>query len=385
MENFEIALPTHIFFGKGYENNVGDYVKTYSDKILFHYGSGSIKRSGLYDRVVTSLKKAKVDFVEFGGVEANPKLSFVREGIELCRKHKIKFILAVGGGSVIDSAKAIAMGVEYDGDVWDFFAKKASPVDVLPVATILTIPAAGSECSPNAVITNEEEHIKVGVKCQKCRPVFSILNPELCITLPKHQMTFGVCDMMCHIMERYFSMTEHTDATNGLCESVMRTIIRNASILTESLDNYDAWAEIMWCGTIAHNGILGVGRVEDWASHAIEHQLSALYNIAHGEGLAIIAPAWMKYVHKENLKVFVRFAENVFGIKGANDEVSAMAGITAYEEFFRSIGLKTRLSEIGIDDKNFAVMAAMAVKNGAIGNFKKLNAADVEKIYRLAM
>ncbi|OPZ78047.1 MAG: NADH-dependent butanol dehydrogenase A [Alphaproteobacteria bacterium ADurb.Bin438] len=387
MENFELCLPTKMIFGKGEENKVGEHIKPYADKILLHFGGGSVKRSGLYERVINSLKEAGIEIFELGGVKANPTLPLVYEGIKICRENDIKFILAVGGGSVIDSAKAIGVGTLYDGDVWDFFARKAVPTKSLQIATILTIPAAGSEGSANSVITNEETKVKTGIKCQASRPVFSILNPELCFTLPREQMAYGVCDMICHIHERYFTNSLHTDVTDGLCEATLKTIIRNAKILVKDYRNYNAWAEIMWSGTIAHNGMLGVGRVEDWASHMIEHQLSAFYNIAHGEGLAIINPAWMRYVFKDNIKMFVQYAINVHGVDSSlrDEEALALEGIRRYEKFLNEIGLKTKLNEIGIKDEDFEEMSKKATSFGEIGNFKKLNADDVKEIYKLAL
>lgn len=368
MDNFKLHLPTTVLFGKGEEKNVGFHVKQYADKILLHYGGGSIKRSGLYDTVVKSLQDAGVSFVELGGVQPNPRLDLVHEGIALCRKENVKLILAVGGGSSIDSAKAIAMGVPYDGDVWDFYAETAVPTSALPVATILTIPAAGSEMSDSSVITNEEFGRKYGHSTDLIRPVFSIMNPELCMTLPRNQAANGICDMMAHIMERYFSPSTHVDLTDRMCESVMRSIIVNARKLMDDYENYDNWAEIMWAGSVAHNGILGVGRIESWQSHGLEHELSAIYDIPHGQGLAIVFPAWIKTVYRTNPSRFVQFAVRVFDVdlEFWDQEGIIQEGIRRLEQFFVSIGLPIRLSEIGIDSTNIERMSKAISDDGSV-------------------
>lgn len=395
MENFELCLPTRVIFGKSTENHVGEFVNEYfaargetPGKILLVYGGGSITRSGLYDRVCVSLTMAGVDYEELSGVHPNPSLPKVYEGIDIVRKEDIKFILAVGGGSVIDTAKAVAAGAGYDGDVWDFYVKKATLTHALPVGVVLTIPAAGSEGSGNSVITNEEAKIKVGIRYPNIlRPVFSVLNPELCRTLPPAQMANGACDMFCHVLERYFSHSEHTEATDALCEAAFRTIVQTARALKKDMKDYDAWANLMWCGTVAHNGMLGVGRVEDWGSHALEHALSARYpHIAHGAGLAVVAPAWLKHTRTLNPRRFTDFAVKVFGVDpaGKDENTVALAGISAFEEWLREIGLATRLHTLGLDNSLFAEMAA-AVGGAAPGNFLKLTAEDALAIYKLAM
>lgn len=286
MLNFVYDNKTTLIFGKGTQHEAGALLKPFGKKVLLHYGGGSIRRSGLYDAVTASLKAAGVEYEELGGVQPNPTLPLVYEGIRLCREHGLGLVLAVGGGSVIDSAKAIALGVPHEGDVWDLYLSKQQPqADPLPVATVLTIPAAGSESSPNTVITNEETRRKLGYGSPKLRPVFSIINPELFFTLPHHQMANGVSDMMSHIFERYFTRTLHTDLSDGLCETTLRTIMRNARILNGNLHDYDAWAEIAFSGNLAHNNLLGVGREQDWGCHAMEHELSALYHVDHGAGL----------------------------------------------------------------------------------------------------
>ncbi|MGL6186300.1 MAG: iron-containing alcohol dehydrogenase, partial [Clostridium chrysemydis] len=276
MLNFDYQNRTRIIFGKNEHRNIGKLIKPYANKVLFHFGGQSIKKSGVYEDVINSLLENQIDFVELGGVKPNPRLSLVNEGIELCRKEKVDFILAVGGGSVIDSAKAIAIGVPYNGDVWDFYFKDIEIKEAIPVATILTIPAAGSESSTGTVITNEEKQLKLSCGCELLRPLLSIINPELYFTLPKNQIANGISDMMSHIMERYFTNTPNTDLIDGLCESTLKTIMRNGSIIINDNKNYDAWAEIALSGNIAHNGLLGLGREQDWASHKIEHELSAI-------------------------------------------------------------------------------------------------------------
>ena len=388
MLNFDYLNPTRIVFGKDTHQEIGSLLKPYSNRVLLHYGGGSIKKSGVYDLVIASLRANGIEFVELGGVQPNPRLSLVKEGIELCRKEGIGFILAVGGGSVIDSAKAIAMGVPYDGDVWDFFARKSVPEQVLPLATILTIPAAGSESSNSVVITDWENQLKRGYNTELIRPVLSIMNPELYFTLPDNQVAYGVCDMMSHIMERYITNTTHTDLTDGLCETTLKTIMRNALILRKDKTNYDAWAEVGFAGNIAHNGQLGLGRVGDWACHAMEHELSAIYDVPHGAGLAVVTPAWMRHVYKTNLPMFVQFATNVMGVEGSfrDPEAIALEGIERLKEFFVKMGLPVTMQELGIDDANLEVMAQKATrgKEGSIGGLKKLNWEDVLAIYKLA-
>ncbi len=387
MENFDFRCGTKIIFGKGTEERAGEETAKYSKKILLHYGKGSIKRNGLYDKVVSSLEAAGVGFVELSGVIPNPRLDLVKEGIEICRKEGIGFILAVGGGSVIDSAKAIAIGVPYDGDVWDFFERKNEPKESLPTGTILTIPAAGSEGSPNIVITNEETNRKLAVRGQEfIRPKFSILNPEYTLNLPLNQTMYGVTDMMAHIFERYFTNTKNVDLTDKLCEATLRSIIKNARLVMKEPDNYDYRAEIMWASTLAHNGLLGTGREEDWTSHLIEHELSAFYDIAHGAGLAVIFPAWMKFVYKKDVKRFVQFAEEVWDVNEGTNEEKALAGIKATEDFFREIGLATTLKGLGIDDSKFEEMAEeLKTTRGVVGGFVKTGKKEALEIYRLAL
>ncbi len=391
MLNFNYYNRTRIIFGKNEHKDVGSFIDSSVKKVLFHFGGQSIKKSGVYEEVINSLKTNGIEYVELGGVKPNPRVSLVREGIELCRKENVDFILAVGGGSVIDSAKAIAIGVNYEGDVWDFYANGAKIEKSLPVATILTIPAAGSESSIGSVITNEEEQLKLGCGDELLRPIFSIINPELYFTLPLHQIANGVSDIMSHIMERYFTNTTNTDLTDGLCETTLKTVMKNGLILKKDNKNYDAWAEIGFAGNIAHNGLLGLGREQDWASHDIEHELSAIYDVAHGAGLSVITLAWMKYVYKTNLSMFVQFAVNVMGVEGnfRDQDAIALEGINRLKEFYIKMGLPVTLKELGIDESNLEIMAKKATnftngKEALLGGFKKLNWEDVLAIYNLA-
>jgi alcohol dehydrogenase YqhD (iron-dependent ADH family) len=391
MQNFDFYAPAEIVFGRGVQKRTGELLKGRAKKVLLHYGSGSIKKSGLYDEIIASLKQSGVDFVELGGVQPNPRLSLVNEGISLCKKERVDFILAVGGGSAIDSAKAIAMGVYYNGDVWDIYEQGKAIEKALPVATVLTIPAAGSESSGDTVITNAEKQLKYGYGSPLLRPVFSIINPELFYTLPKNQIANGIADMMSHVFERYFTNTTHTDLTDRLCEGVLKTIIQNAPLVYGDPENYDGWCEIGFAGTVAHNGLVGMGREQDWACHGMEHELSAIYDVAHGAGLAVLTPAWMNYVYKTNINMFVQFAVNIMGVKGSYRDPDAIVreGIVRLGEFFRKIGLPSTLKELGIDEDKLELMAKKAT--GAafggeepIGGLKKLSWKDVLEIYKLA-
>lgn len=390
MLNFDMHLPTRIIFGKDTQKEIGSLIKPYTKKALLHYGGNSIKKSGLYNQVVSSLKENNIEFVELGGVVPNPRLSLAEEGAELCKKEGVDLILAVGGGSVIDSAKAIAIGACND-DIWKFYEEGGEIKAALPVATILTIPAAGSESSPHTVITNEEKQIKKGYGSNYLKPVISIVNPELFFTLPKNQIANGVADMMSHIFERYFTNTTDTDLTDGLCETTLKTIMKNALIVSQNPENYDAWCQVGFGGTIAHNDILGLGREQDWACHDMEHELSAIYDIAHGAGLAILTPAWMQYVYKTNINMFVQFAVNVMGVEGSYRAPDAIVaeGISRLREFYKKMGLPATLTEIGIEESKFELMAKKATgeaygKEHSIGGLKKLNWQDVQEIYKLA-
>jgi len=388
MNNFAFKNPTQIIFGKDMESTVGNETAKYSKKVLLHYGGGSIKKSGLYDRIVISLKNAGVEFVELGGAQPNPRLSLVHQGIELCRKNDIGFVLAVGGGSTIDSAKAIALGVPYEGDVWDFFAGAARPKTALPVATVLTIPAAGSESSNSCVVTKEEGLLKVGFGSNLIYPVFSILNPELIFTLPPFQVVCGAADILAHLMERYFTNTQHVELTDRLIEATMKTVILNVPKILKNPNDYDAVAEVLWAGALAHNNLLNTGRDGDWASHGIEHELSAIYDVAHGAGLATVFPAWMKYTMKHDIARFAQYAQRVWNVD-ANQfdlEETARKGICAQEAYHHEIGLPINLKELGAGEDRLEEMASKATGNDShtIGNFVTLKKADVLAILKLA-
>lgn len=390
MQNFNYYNNVEFVFGAATEQQVGELTKKAgASKVLLHYGGGSIKKSGLYDRVVDSLTKEGISIVELGGVVSNPRLSLVYEGIRMCKEQNVDFILAVGGGSVIDSAKCIAAGNHYDGDAWDLLTGKGSITKSTPIGTVLTIPAAGSEVSPDLVITREEGQLKRAYSHISLRPVFSILNPELTFTLPKFQTTCGMVDMLAHTFERYFTRETHVQATDRMAEGLMKSIIDIAPKLLKDPNNYELRAEIMWSGTLAHNGLLGTGRVEDWASHIIEHELSGIYDVAHGAGLSVIFPAWMKYVYKEDVARFASWANRVFDIEiNAFDlEETVLKGIAALESFYESLEMPTRLSDLDISDDRLEEMALKATGNGewAIGNFKKLSKDDVVEIYKLAL
>ncbi|MCE1255779.1 MAG: iron-containing alcohol dehydrogenase [Anaerolineae bacterium] len=388
MDNFRFLNPTRIIFGRGTENQVGREAAGYAKKVLLHYGGDSAKKTGLYDRVVNSLKAAGVEYVELGGVKPNPRLSLVREGIRLCREHKPELILAVGGGSVIDSAKAIAAGVPYAGDVWDFFTGKAEVKAAIPLATILTIPAAGSEASTGCVITNEEGWYKRAFNSEYVYPQFSILNPELAFTLPKYQVACGAADIIAHLMERYFTNTQHVEFTDRLIEATVKTIVHNVPLVLAQPDNYDAWAEVMWAGTIAHNNLLNTGREGDWASHDIEHEISAIYDVAHGAGLAVVFPAWMKYVYKHDIKRFTQFAVRIWNVDENfwSPELTILEGISRHEAFLKSLGLPTRLADMEIDTSRVEEMAAKCTSNDSstTGHFVELHQKDVANILMLS-
>ena len=386
MRSFVFHNPTKIIFGKDTHLTAGAACLPYARKVLMHYGGGSIMKNGVYEGVKKSLSDAGIEAVELGGVQPNPRLSLVYEGIRICREHKINFILAVGGGSVIDSAKAIAAGVDYDGDVWDFFTSGIRPKSALSTGVVLTIPAAGSESSDGTVITKEEGQLKRAFGSDLLYPRFAILNPALCKTLPESQIAAGGTDILAHVMERYFSKEPHTDVSDRLCEGVLRSVMDNLLRVKENPLDEAAWAEVMWGGTIAHNGLVGKGRQEDWASHGIEHELSAIYDIAHGAGLAIVFPAWMKYVHAACPTRFVQFAVRVMDVDWPYEDQEAIIreGIARFERFLTRLGAPTRLSQLNIGAEHFALMAQKACAHGTIGSMMAISAKDVEAIFHLA-
>lgn len=388
MNNFNFYSPTYFVFGKERENEAGKYVKRFGgSKVLIHFGGGSVVKSGLLDRVKKSLTEAGIAFAELGGVVPNPRSGLVYEGVEICKRENIDFILAVGGGSVIDSAKAIALGALYEGDFWDFYLGKRVE-KALPVATILTISAAGSEGSNGSVITHENGMLKRACGGDAMRPVFSILNPELTCSLPNYQTACGSTDMMAHVMERYFTNTKDVEITDRLCEGILLTIINETPKALADKNDYQSRANLMWAGMVAHNDICGVGRDQDWSSHQMEHELSGLYDVAHGAGLAVMFPAWMKYVMHHDVMRFAQFAVRVWGCEMdfSNPENTSRQGIAKMEQFFSSIGMPVRFSELGAKAEDISLLAkTMGLGEGTVGGFVKLTEEDVKKIYELAV
>ena len=393
MRSFEYFAPTKVILGKDSHLQIGDILKKENcHKVLIHYGGKSAVASGLIDEVSGCLTDAGIDFVTLGGVVPNPRLSKVREGIELCKKENVDFILAVGGGSVIDSAKAIGYGVANPWtDVWNFYLKTEVPTACLPIGVIPTIAASGSEMSNSSVITNEDGWLKRGAaKCDLCRPKFALMNPKLTYSLPQYQTESGCVDILMHTMERYFVNIETMEITDSISESLMQTVIYNARILMREPDNYTARAEIMWAGSLSHNGLTGCGTGGgDWACHQLEHELGGLYDVTHGAGLAAIWGSWARYVYDVNPERFAQFATNVFDIPcGLDFEKTALAGIEAMEDFFRSIKMPVSLHELGLDldDQQIHELAFKCSYEDTrtIGVFKQLNMKDMEKIYTMA-
>lgn len=391
MENFTFYSPTYFAFGKGEENNVGKYVKRFGGtKVLIHYGGGSVVRSGLLDRVKEALKKEDISFVELGGVKPNPRSGLVYEGIKLCREAGVDFILAVGGGSTIDSSKAIAGGVPYDGDFWDHHT--GTPVTAaLPIGTVLTIAAAGSEGSPNCVITKEEGMLKRGAKTDFFRPKFSIMNPELTQTLPAYQTASGATDIMAHLLERYFTDTKEVEATDRMIEGLLLSMIKETPKAVADPSDYDSRANIMWTGMLAHNNVCGVGRTQDWGSHKLEHELSALYDCAHGAGLAVTFPAWMTYCMNYDVMRFAQLAVRVWGCEMdfSHPEETAKAGIEKFKQFLVSIGMPITFKELGAKEEDIDYLAHTACygsgQSGHVGGVVSLDEEAAKAIYRLML
>ncbi|OOM75395.1 iron-containing alcohol dehydrogenase [Clostridium sp. BL-8] len=391
MENFGFYTPTKVVFGKGAEMQVGALVKSQNcKKVLVHFGGNSAKKSGLLDRVFESLKREDIDYISLGGVVPNPRLSKVYEGIELCKKEGVDFILAVGGGSVIDSAKAIGYGMANDCDVWDIYTRKAEVTGCLPIGAILTISAAGSEMSDSSVITNEDGWLKRGFNSNYSRCKFAIMNPELTYTLPKYQTASGAVDILMHTMERYFTQSESMEITDNISEGLMRAVINNAKILMSEPENYDARAEIMWSGSLSHNGLTGCGSIGDWACHQLEHELGGMFDVAHGAGLAAVWGSWARYVYKSNVTRFAQFAVNVMGVSNdfRNPEKVALEGIKAMENFYHQVDMPNSISELGIkltDEQIDELSYKCSFKNTrTIGAFKPINTEDMKNIYVMA-
>lgn len=385
MDNFTFCSPTRYVFGRGVEARTGELVREMGcHKVLVVYGGGSARRSGLLGRVEDSLADAGVEFVELGGVRPNPTDPLVREGIDIVRREGVDGLLPVGGGSVIDTAKAIAAGALYGGDFWDFFCGKAVVGKALPIGVVLTIPAAGSEGSGNSVITRQSDLRKISIRTDFwLRPKFAVMNPELTFTLPAEQTAAGVADMMAHIMERYFSTTEGVETTDRVAEGVLLSIITEAPKVMAEPDNYEARANIMWAGTLAHNGVCGCGRREDWASHGLEHELSALYGVTHGAGLAVVFPAWMEYMAGKRPFKIAQYARRVFGVDIADDREAALEGVRRLRDFFRSLGLPVTIAELGIENPDIDTLVTRFHENKGIpaGAYYPLYPEDTRAIY----
>ncbi len=395
MENFNYWNKTRYVYGVGEYKRVGELLKPLvKGRMLLHYGGGSVKRTGVYDEVVSSLNAAGIEFVELGGVKPNPSLSLVREGIALCREQETGFILALGGGSVIDSAKGIALGVPpCCPDVWKLYTHElVQDFEPLPVATILTLPAAGSENSPNTVLTDEATGRKLGYGDERLRPVLSIVDPTLFLTLPPEQMAYGACDMLCHIFERYFTNTQHTELMDALGEATMKTIMQQALMLREHPQDVNAWGQLAIAGTVAHNNLLGLGREQSWACHALEHELSAGYDVPHGGGLAVVIPPYMEAVWQANPGIFAQWAANVMGVTPTRDVAFMVKeGITRLRAWYRALGLPQTMKELGIPaDADFAAMARAACavhdksEHPTLKGVMQVDATMAEAIYRAA-
>ena len=392
MFDFKYFTPTKVLFGKNTENKVADLIQEFGGKkVLIHYGGGSVIRSGLMQKVTDKLDTTGIKYVKLGGAVPNPRLSLVYEGIELCKKEGLDFILALGGGSAIDSAKAIGYGVMNDGDVWDLYDYKKQAKACMPLGVILTLAATGSEMSDSSVITKEEGLVKRGYSSDFCRPRFAILNPELTMTLPDYQTACGCTDIMMHTMERYFTNGGNMELTDSMAEALLRTVKENAKILARDPKNYDARAEVMWAGSLSHNGLTGCGNDGgDWMTHKLEHELGGLYDVAHGAGLAAIWGSWARYVYKNCLPRFKRYAINVMGIapNAGSDEEIALKGIEAMEDFYREIKMPTNLRELGVNatDDDLKLMAhkcAVGV-NGGKGSARFLKEEDMLEIYKMS-
>ena len=392
MKDFNYYAPTEVVFGENSEEQVAALVKKYGGtKVLVHYGGKSAERSGLLDKICGLLTEGGIAFKKLGGVVPNPRLSLVHEGIKLCREEGIDFILAVGGGSVIDSSKAIAYGVPYEGEVWDFYLGKDKATEMLPVACVLTIPAAGSEMSEASVITNEDGDVKLGYSNNLSRPKFAIMNPKRTFTLPPYQTAAGVTDMMMHTMERYFTKDDDMDLTTDIAEAMLRSMKDAIFAVLKNPEDYRCRAQIMWGGSLMHNGLTGCGVTDDWATHQLEHELSGMFDVTHGAGLAAIWPSWARYVMHENLSRFVRFAVNVMDVPNdfTDPEGTALKGIEAMERFYHAIGMPINIKELigkDITDEEIKEMTRKCSRNyqHTCGQLKVLKAEDMENIYKMA-
>ena len=386
MLNFEFCAPTKFVFGRDSQHKVGQLVREFGgSRALIVYGGGSVVRSGLLAQVIASLDAAGVEHLELGGVKPNPRSDLVYEGIRLCKENGVDFVLPVGGGSAIDTAKAIADGACYDGDFWDFYCGKAKVTCALPHGCVLTIPAAGSEGSTSSVITQQRGNLKRGLNSDFHRPRFAVMNPELTFTLPRYQLACGITDMMAHIMERYFTNTPDVALTDRLAEALLLSIIEAAPVALKNSTDYESHATLMWAGMLAHNNSVGVDREQDWSSHRIGHELSAKYDCAHGASLSVLFPAWMKYTYKHDVARFKRFATVVWGVKmqGRSDEEIALAGIDAMQSFFTSMGMPHTLAEVGGCEADIPELARSVV-GGKTGRVVELYPPQIEDVLRIA-
>ncbi|WP_332238593.1 iron-containing alcohol dehydrogenase [Sporolactobacillus sp. KGMB 08714] len=387
MDHFVYYNPTKLIFGRGQLEQLKTEIPKYGKRVLLVYGGGSIKRTGLYDQVKQILDGLHAEVSELAGVEPNPRLTTVKRGIDICLTKDIQFLLAVGGGSVIDCTKAIAAGTKFDGDPWEFVTRKKTVHDALPFGTVLTLAATGSEMNPNSVITNWDTHEKYGWSSAYSYPSFSILDPTFTFSVPKNQTIYGMVDMMAHVFEHYFHQTTHTPLQDRLCESILQTVIETAPKLVNDLENYQLRETILYCGTMALNGMVSMGFAGDWASHNIEHAVSAVYDIPHGGGLAIIFPNWMKHNLDVNVGRFKQLAERVFHVdpQGKTDREIALAGIEALRAFWTGIGAPSRLADYSIDGSKVDLIAERAMARGEFGQFKKLNKEDTLDILRASL
>ena len=385
MEPFAFSLPTNLIMGKERYDEVGEHCAKLGKKVLLHYGGGSIKKNGVYDRVVASLKAAGVEFVELGGVKPNPRIELVREGVELCKKEGVDMILAVGGGSVIDSGKGIAVGALSDVDIWDYYCGKVVADKALPVGVVLTIPAAGSECSPVTVVTKMDTHDKRSFHNDLIIPRFAIVAPDVFTSLPKNQIANATIDVISHTLERFFSDSTGVTLMDRFCVATVENAMQQGLYLYDHPDDVDVWADFALTATVAQNGFLGQGRVEDWGTHGIGHEMSSFYDMAHGASLAIATPAWMRYVSKEKPARFVQFAREIMHIYVQDEQRASEMAIKDFEAFCHRLGLATTLTEAGIPDADIKEMAKSVVKYRSRGQFKVLNEADCLAIYELAL
>lgn len=387
MENFTFQNPTKILFGKGQIENLGEELTKYGSRVLVTTGGGSVRKIGLYEKVISLLHKQNCTIFELEGIEPNPRLTTVNKGIDICKKENIDIVLAVGGGSVLDASKSICAGAMYDGDVWDFYSRKATIKEALPLGTVLTLAATGSEMNGNSVVTKWETNEKNGAYSIHFYPKFSILDPTYTYTVPKDHTVNGIVDIMAHVFEQYFSHSKNTPLQDQLCESVLRTVIDDSHKVIERPDDYETRSNILLNGTMALNGMISMGMIGDWATHMIEHEVSAIYDISHGGGLSIIFPNWMKYVLDEGVEKFKQYAIRVWNVdtEGKTDKEIALEGIEKTREFFDSIGAPSRLKDYNISDEHIEIMAEKASRGNYIGSYKKLYKEDVKNILQMCL